>query len=146
MSGEPFLTEAGPLVDAAKASIKEVTGTEAELSTSGGTSDGRFIAPTGAQVLELGPLNATIHQINEHVSVKDLDAHRLVVGLVCNSFSFVHNLSHEVWRDWVEPSLIPVGVNDRYLFFHQYIGVGFTKTSDYCVVLCLCNRLFCNGL
>lgn len=74
LSGEPFLTEAGPLVDAAKASIKEVTGTEAELSTSGGTSDGRFIAPTGAQVLELGPLNATIHQINEHVSVKDLDA------------------------------------------------------------------------
>ncbi|KZY67598.1 succinyl-diaminopimelate desuccinylase, partial [Oleiphilus sp. HI0066] len=59
LSGRPFLTEAGPLVEAAVASIKEVKGIDTELSTSGGTSDGRFIAPTGAQVLELGPLNAT---------------------------------------------------------------------------------------
>ena len=73
LSGQPFLTEAGPLVDAAVASIKEVKGIVTELSTSGGTSDGRFIAPTGAQVLELGPLNATIHQVNEHVSVQDLN-------------------------------------------------------------------------
>ena len=73
LSGQPFLTEAGPLVDAAVASIKEVKGIDTELSTSGGTSDGRFIAPTGAQVLELGPLNATIHQVNEHVSVQDLN-------------------------------------------------------------------------
>ncbi len=73
LSGEPFLTPAGPLVDAAVKSIREIKGIETELSTSGGTSDGRFIAPTGAQVLELGPLNATIHQIDEHVSVKDLD-------------------------------------------------------------------------
>ena len=73
LSGRPFLTEAGPLVNAAVASIQEVCGIEAELSTSGGTSDGRFIAPTGAQVLELGPLNATIHQVNEHVSVQDLN-------------------------------------------------------------------------
>jgi len=72
-SGKPFLTEAGPLVDAAVASIKEVKGIDTTLSTSGGTSDGRFIAPTGAQVLELGPLNATIHQVNEHVSVQDLN-------------------------------------------------------------------------
>lgn len=73
LSGEPFLTEAGPLVDAAVKSIKTVTGIETELSTSGGTSDGRFIAPTGAQVLELGPLNATIHQVDEKVSITDLD-------------------------------------------------------------------------
>ena len=73
LSGRPFLTEAGPLVEAAVASIKEVKGIDTELSTSGGTSDGRFIAPTGAQVLELGPLNATIHQVNEHVSGQDLN-------------------------------------------------------------------------
>lgn len=73
LSGEPFLTPAGPLVDAAVKSIKGIKGIDTELSTSGGTSDGRFIAPTGAQVLELGPLNATIHQIDEHVSIQDLD-------------------------------------------------------------------------
>jgi len=73
LSGKPFRTASGALVDAAKKAIKSVTGYETELSTSGGTSDGRFIAPTGAQVVELGPLNATIHQVNECVSVKDLD-------------------------------------------------------------------------
>ena len=73
LSGMPFRTASGPLVDAAKAAIVHVTGYTTVLSTSGGTSDGRFIAPTGAQVVELGPQNATIHQINECVSVKDLD-------------------------------------------------------------------------
>ncbi len=73
LSGLPFLTPVGELVNAAQTAILNVTGTETELSTSGGTSDGRFIAPTGAQVLELGVLNATIHQINEHVDVHDLD-------------------------------------------------------------------------
>lgn len=73
LSGEPFLTPTGELVAAARAAIRELTGIETELSTSGGTSDGRFIAPTGAQVLELGPLNATIHQLNECVAVEDLD-------------------------------------------------------------------------
>ena len=73
LSGKPFRTASGDLVDAVKSSIKTVTGYETELSTSGGTSDGRFIAPTGAQVIELGPLNATIHQVNECVSVSDLD-------------------------------------------------------------------------
>ncbi|MEZ5538037.1 MAG: succinyl-diaminopimelate desuccinylase [Thiolinea sp.] len=73
LSGQPFLTAAGELVAASVQAIKEITGHDTELSTSGGTSDGRFIAPTGAQVLELGPLNATIHQINESVSVSDLD-------------------------------------------------------------------------
>jgi len=73
LSGKPFRTASGALVDAAKHAIKAITGYDTELSTSGGTSDGRFIAPTGAQVVELGPLNATIHQINECVSVADLD-------------------------------------------------------------------------
>ena len=73
LSGLPFLTPVGELVTAARTAILEVTGVETELSTSGGTSDGRFIAPTGAQVLELGVLNATIHQINEHVNVADLE-------------------------------------------------------------------------
>lgn len=73
LSGLPFLTPVGELVNAATNAIKNVTGTTAELSTSGGTSDGRFIAPTGAQVLELGVLNATIHQINEHVNIDELE-------------------------------------------------------------------------
>ena len=73
LSGHPFLTARGELVDAAVGAIRAVTGRETELSTSGGTSDGRFIAPTGAQVLELGPVNKTIHQINECVSAADLD-------------------------------------------------------------------------
>ncbi|HEY5603558.1 MAG TPA: succinyl-diaminopimelate desuccinylase [Gammaproteobacteria bacterium] len=73
LSGQPFLTEAGELVDAAKKAIKEVTGVVAQLSTSGGTSDGRFIAPTGAQVVELGPSNSTIHKINECVKAEELD-------------------------------------------------------------------------
>lgn len=73
LNGQPFLTDEGSLVDAAVEAIKHVTNIDTELSTSGGTSDGRFIAPTGAQVLELGPINATIHQVNEHVSVKDLE-------------------------------------------------------------------------
>jgi len=73
LSGEPFLTPAGELVDAARAAIREVSDIDTELSTSGGTSDGRFIAPTGAQVLELGPVNATIHQVNECVAVDALD-------------------------------------------------------------------------
>ncbi len=74
LSGMPFLTAEGDLVDAAVSAIKEVRGIESELSTSGGTSDGRFIAPTGAQVLELGPTNATIHQINECVGEGELDS------------------------------------------------------------------------
>ncbi|GHD10186.1 succinyl-diaminopimelate desuccinylase [Halioglobus japonicus] len=72
LSGQPFLTSSGALVEAAVASIRDVTGTETELSTSGGTSDGRFIAPTGAQVVELGPINATIHKLNEEVNAPDL--------------------------------------------------------------------------
>jgi len=73
LSGHPFITPTGALVQAAREAVREVAGYDAELSTSGGTSDGRFIAPTGAQVLELGLLNATIHQINECTSIADLD-------------------------------------------------------------------------
>jgi len=73
LSGQAFLTEQGELVNATQQAIKEVCNFETELSTSGGTSDGRFIAPTGAQVVELGPLNATIHQVNECVAVDDLE-------------------------------------------------------------------------
>jgi succinyl-diaminopimelate desuccinylase len=73
LSGSPFLTPEGELVDAMVAGIETVMGISTELSTSGGTSDGRFIAPTGAQVVELGPLNATIHQVDERVNVRELD-------------------------------------------------------------------------
>lgn len=72
LSGQAFLTPSGELVDAAVDSIRAVAGIDTELSTAGGTSDGRFIAPTGAQVLELGPINASIHQLNENVLAADL--------------------------------------------------------------------------
>lgn len=73
LSGQPFLTAEGSLVEAAQQALLEVTGQPTQLSTAGGTSDGRFIAPTGAQVVELGPINATIHQVNERVKATDLD-------------------------------------------------------------------------
>ncbi|KAF0804133.1 succinyl-diaminopimelate desuccinylase [Alcanivorax xiamenensis] len=73
LSGQPFLTDRGALVDATVAAIRQETGRDTELSTAGGTSDGRFIAPTGAQVVELGPVNATIHKVDEHTSVSELD-------------------------------------------------------------------------
>ena len=69
----PFQTQPGELVDAVSTAIYAVTGLTTDLSTEGGTSDGRFIAPTGAQVIELGPVNRTIHQINEQVAVADLE-------------------------------------------------------------------------
>ena len=72
-SGYPFLTPKGELVSACIEAIKKTKGIETELSTSGGTSDGRFIAQEGTQVVELGPVNATIHQVNESVLVQDLD-------------------------------------------------------------------------
>ncbi len=72
-SGYPFLTPKGELVSACIQAIKKITGIETEISTYGGTSDGRFIAQEGTQVVELGPVNATIHQVNESVLVQDLD-------------------------------------------------------------------------
>ena len=73
LSGLPFLTEPGELLDGVAAAIRQVTGRDTQPSTSGGTSDGRFIATMGTQVVELGPVNATIHQLNEHISVADLE-------------------------------------------------------------------------
>lgn len=72
LSGNPFLTAEGRLVKACQTAIFDITGITPQLSTSGGTSDGRFIAPTGAEVVELGVKNATIHQIDESVEVADL--------------------------------------------------------------------------
>jgi len=71
-NGQPFITDEGPLLEATKQAIKDVTKLDTQLSTAGGTSDGRFIAPTGAQVVELGPVNATIHKVNECVKINDL--------------------------------------------------------------------------
>ncbi len=72
LQGEPFVTPAGRLVDAATLAIQETTNITPELSTAGGTSDGRFIAPAGTEVIELGPINASIHKVNEHVRLEDL--------------------------------------------------------------------------
>ncbi len=87
LSGQPFLTDKGALIDAVHAAIKSVTGSKPIDDTGGGTSDGRFVAPTGAQVVELGPINATIHKINENVDLKDLDTltdiyHNILVVLM----------------------------------------------------------------
>ncbi len=73
LSGNPFITERGELIDAAQQAISTICGYETELSTAGGTSDGRFIAPTGSQVVELGPVNESIHKIDENVNIHELD-------------------------------------------------------------------------
>ena len=73
LSGEPFITAGGALIEAARRAISEHCGRDVTLSTAGGTSDGRFIAPTGTEVIELGPLNASIHQIDEHVEAAHVD-------------------------------------------------------------------------
>lgn len=72
-SGAPFLTASGELVTAAQQAIKTICNLDTELSTAGGTSDGRFIAPTGSQVVEIGPINDSIHKIDENVNIKELD-------------------------------------------------------------------------
>ncbi|MAD92147.1 MAG: succinyl-diaminopimelate desuccinylase, partial [Gammaproteobacteria bacterium] len=72
LSGEPFLTKPGHLIDSAVKAISETTGKEPVLSTGGGTSDGRFISPAGVDVVEIGPVNASIHKIDEHVKVEDV--------------------------------------------------------------------------
>lgn len=72
LSGEPFLTAPGVLIDAVSEAVREQTGTAPELSTAGGTSDGRFISPAGADVVELGPVSASIHKIDEHVRMDDV--------------------------------------------------------------------------
>jgi succinyl-diaminopimelate desuccinylase len=74
VGAEPFLTAPGPLVEALSRAISEVTGERAQLSTGGGTSDGRFIARICPQVVEFGPLNASIHQVDERVRIDDVEA------------------------------------------------------------------------
>lgn len=73
LSGQPFLTDGGQLLDAVVTTIKETVGLDTKLSTAGGTSDGRLIAPTGAEVVELGVINASIHKLNEHADVRQMD-------------------------------------------------------------------------
>jgi succinyl-diaminopimelate desuccinylase len=73
-AGRPFLTRQGDFLEAVRAVVRETIGIDPELSTGGGTSDGRFIAPTGAAVVELGPINASIHKVDEHVRIADLEA------------------------------------------------------------------------
>ena len=72
LSGAPFLTDSGPLIDATVAAISDTCGVEPALSTGGGTSDGRFISPAGAAVVEVGPVNASIHKVDEHVRAADV--------------------------------------------------------------------------
>jgi succinyl-diaminopimelate desuccinylase len=78
LSGEPFFTPAGELANAARDAVRNITGIEPAFSTGGGTSDGRFIAPSGTHVVEFGPVNTTIHKVNEHIPVSDIDAIRRV--------------------------------------------------------------------
>jgi succinyl-diaminopimelate desuccinylase len=73
LSGMPFLTPRGTLCNALREAVKEVTGVTTELSTTGGTSDGRFIAAIAREVAELGPVNASIHKLNEHVALDAVD-------------------------------------------------------------------------
>jgi len=83
LSGEPFHTTPGVLSRAVGEAVEEVTGVQPKHSTGGGTSDGRFIAPLGAQVVELGVVNASIHKVNECVRVADIDAlHRMYCNLL----------------------------------------------------------------
>ena len=87
VSGQPFLTASGRLVEAAQQAIKTACGIEPELSTAGGTSDGRFIAPTGAQVVELGPVNDSIHKIDENINIIELDKlTEVYTGILSNLF------------------------------------------------------------
>lgn len=82
-AGRPFLTPRGPFLEAVRDVVREIAGVDPELSTGGGTSDGRFIAPTGAAVVELGPLNASIHKIDEHVRISDLEPLKdLYLGII----------------------------------------------------------------
>jgi succinyl-diaminopimelate desuccinylase len=88
LSGEPFYTPPGPLSKAVCAAVRTVTGREPTLSTGGGTSDGRFIAPMGAQVVELGVVNASIHKVNECVRIEDIDTlHAIYLQVLRNLLS-----------------------------------------------------------
>lgn len=83
LAGSPFVTDHGALVDAVVGAVNAETGSGPRLDTGGGTSDGRFVAPTGAQIVELGPINASIHKVDERVSLPDLDAlARIYAGIL----------------------------------------------------------------
>ena len=89
LSGAPFLTTGRELIEATQSAVRGILGREARPDTGGGTSDGRFVAPTGAQVVELGPLNGTIHKIDECIPVEDIDAlstvyERILINLLAN--------------------------------------------------------------
>jgi succinyl-diaminopimelate desuccinylase len=85
VSGEPFYTAPGTLSGAVSAAVRAITGAPPVLSTGGGTSDGRFIAPMGAQVVELGVINASIHKVNESVRIDDIDTlHAMYLGSLRN--------------------------------------------------------------
>jgi succinyl-diaminopimelate desuccinylase len=90
LSGNPFLTPKGALLESCQIAIKKHRGTEPELSTSGGTSDGRFIAPYGVEVIELGPVNKTIHQVNECVSFEDLLLLEAMYFSICEQLLLVN--------------------------------------------------------
>ena len=91
-NGLPFLTRPGELVDAITTAVQDTVGITPELSTSGGTSDGRFIAKMGTQVVELGPINATIHQLNECVDAESLNQlSRIYEGILINLFTNTQN-------------------------------------------------------
>jgi succinyl-diaminopimelate desuccinylase len=82
LSGKPFLTEGGELIPAVQAAVREVTGNDPELSTTGGTSDGRFISPAGADVVEFGAINATIHKANEEIDADDIERMRATYAVI----------------------------------------------------------------
>lgn len=83
LNGEPFLTNKGLLLESCDRAISDLTGSRPKHSTEGGTSDGRFIAPYGVEVLELGPVNATIHQVNECVALEDLQSLEAMYFSIC---------------------------------------------------------------
>jgi succinyl-diaminopimelate desuccinylase len=90
VGGLPFLTKPGDLVKAVQAAIADETGIQTQLSTTGGTSDGRFIAQICPQVIELGPPNATIHKIDEHIAVADIE---LLKNIYRRVLERLHSLS-----------------------------------------------------
>lgn len=93
LSGKPFFTKSKQLINAVAAAVTDVTGISPELSTAGGTSDGRFIAPTGAEVVEFGPLNLTIHKVNECVALDDIDKLTLIYQKVLETL-LLERVSH----------------------------------------------------
>ncbi len=82
LGARPFLTEAGPLLKAALGAVREITGVEPEISTTGGTSDGRFIAVVAKEVIEFGPLNESIHKLNEYVAIEDVEPLTRIYGRI----------------------------------------------------------------